>query len=74
MNDYSGMAAGFGIGAILIGIVVYVGLIALSLWIGYLIMRTAVKNGILLADAERARRGFGPGPGQAPQGYQPPSP
>lgn len=53
-NDYSGMAAGLGIGAIIFGLVIYLGTIALMLWIGYLLMRTAVKNGILRADAERA--------------------
>lgn len=54
-NDYAGMIAGLGIGFFLVGIILYVGTIALALWIGYLIMRTAVKNGILRADAERAR-------------------
>lgn len=58
-NDYSGMAAGLGIGAIIFGLVIYLGTIALMLWIGYLLMRTAVKNGILRADAERA--GLRPG-------------
>ncbi|GGD89712.1 hypothetical protein [Microbacterium murale] len=53
-NDYSGMAAGLGIGVIIFGLVIYLGTIALMLWIGYLLMRTAVKNGILRADAERA--------------------
>jgi len=55
-NDYSGLAAGLGIGAIIFGLVIYLGTLALILWIGYLIMRTAVKNGILRADAERAAR------------------
>lgn len=60
-NDYSGMAAGLGIGAIIFGLVIYLGTIALMLWIGYLVMRTAVKNGILRADAERAgQRAGGP--------------
>lgn len=54
MDDYSGLAAGLGVGAIIFGLVIYLGTIALTLWIGYLIMRTAVKNGILRADAERA--------------------
>lgn len=52
-NDYSGMA-GLGIGVVIFGIVLYLGTIALMLWVGYLLMRTAVKNGILRADAERA--------------------
>lgn len=51
MGDYSGVGVGVGVG---IG-VVYVVVVAFSLWIGYLIMRTAVKNGILLAAAETAR-------------------
>lgn len=59
-NDFSGLAAGLGIGALIFGLVIYLGVIALSLWIGYLIMRTAVKNGILRADAERAQRPGGP--------------
>lgn len=67
-NDYSGMAAGLGIGVIIFGLVIYLGTLALMLWIGYLLMRTAVKNGILRADAERA--------GQRPGGPYagPPSP
>ncbi|MDF2554554.1 MAG: hypothetical protein K0R60_449 [Microbacterium sp.] len=59
MNDYSGAAAGLGIGVVIIGLVIYLGTIALMLWVGYLIMRTAVKNGILRADAERAAQGYG---------------
>ena len=66
-NDYSGLAAGLGIGAIIFGLVIYLGTIALMLWIGYLLMRTAVKNGILRADAERAAR-HGGGPYGAPGG------
>lgn len=63
MDDYSGLAAGLGVGAIIFGLVIYLGTIALTLWIGYLIMRTAVKNGILRADAERAgQRPGGPYP------------
>ncbi|MGL3149318.1 hypothetical protein ACSS7Z_03045 [Microbacterium sp. A82] len=54
MDDYSGLAAGLGIGALIFALVIYLAVIALTLWIGYLIMRTAVKNGILRADAERA--------------------
>ena len=41
--------AGIGIGFFLIMIVIYLGILALALWINYLIMRTAVKNGMLLA-------------------------
>lgn len=57
-NDYSGWMAGAGIVGILVAIVLYLGTLALTLWIFYLIIRTAVKNGILKADEERARRGF----------------
>lgn len=70
-SDYSGAAAGLGFGVLLIGIIVYIGILALAIWIGYLIMRTAVKNGILRADEERARRGLGGGgtTPPAPSGY-----
>ncbi|WP_396642916.1 hypothetical protein [Microbacterium sp.] len=55
-NDYTGWAAGFGIVGFLIAIVLYLGMLALTLWVFYLIIRTAVKNGILKADEERRRR------------------
>lgn len=58
MNDEYGWAAGLGIGMFLLVAVIYLGILALSLWITYLIIRTAVKNGILKADEERARRGY----------------
>ncbi|WP_417562384.1 hypothetical protein [Microbacterium sp.] len=77
MSDYGSGAFGLGIGIFIVGVIVYLGVLALALWIGYLIMRTAVKNGILLADAQRGRgSGFGPYPPQPPQGYpgQPGSP
>lgn len=64
-NDYSGAAAGLGIGVLIIGFIVYIAILALAIWVSYLIMRTAVKNGILRADEERARRGI-PGGGMAP--------
>lgn len=72
MNDYAGVAAGLGIGAIIFGLVIYLGTIALMLWIGYLIMRTAVKNGILRADAERAAQRPGGIYGAPPQHPQNP--
>lgn len=56
-NDYSGLA-GVGIIGVLIAIVLYLGVLALTLWVSYLLMRTAVKNGILKADEERARRQY----------------
>ncbi|HCS60016.1 MAG TPA: hypothetical protein DIW46_01260 [Microbacterium sp.] len=68
MNDYSGLAAGLGIGAIILGLVIYLAVIALTLWIGYLIMRTAVKNGILRADEVRATQRPTSAYGAPPQG------
>jgi len=84
MNSYPGWA-GLGFGIFFLVLLVYLGILALALWIGYLIMRTAVKNGILLADAERMRGGRpgpygypGPQPPHNPQSppspQQPPSP
>ncbi|MDI6943970.1 MULTISPECIES: hypothetical protein [Microbacterium] len=71
-NDDYGWMAGLGVGMMILGLVIYLGILALMLWVGYLIMRTAVKNGILRADEERAARGLAPRPG-APyppqQGY-----
>ena len=43
---------------ILIGIALYLGVLALTLWVFYVIIRTAVKNGILKADEERIRRQY----------------
>lgn len=37
---------GAGLVGILIAIVVYLAVLALSLWIGYLIMKAAVRNGL----------------------------
>jgi hypothetical protein len=37
---------GAGLVGLIIGIVVYLGVLALSLWIGYLIMKAAVRNGL----------------------------
>lgn len=72
-DDY-GWAAGLGVGMLVFMVVVYLGILALSLWITYLIIRTAVKNGILKADEERARRGRPPA-AQPPAGYvNPPAP
>ena len=59
-NDYTGWAAGIGIVGFLIAIVLYLGMLALTLWVFYLIIRTAVKNGILKADEERRRRSYPP--------------
>lgn len=75
MSDYPGWIAGFGIGMFILSLIIYLGLVALMLWVGYLIIRTAVKNGILRADEERARRAgahhYPPAPGRYPP---PPTP
>jgi len=68
-SDYYGPMAGLGIGMVILGIILYLGILALMLWVFYLIVRTAVKNGILKADEERAARS---GRGAPPQGYRPP--
>lgn len=59
--------AGLSIG--IIGVFVYIAVVALSIWIGYLILRTAVKNGVIRAHDEMALRGMSP---VAP--YSPPQP
>lgn len=63
-----GAIAGLGIGFMIIAFLLYLGLIALMLWISYLIMRTAVKNGVKLAMQETGAQ-FAPRPyaGAAPQ-------
>lgn len=65
--DYSGAAAGFGIGFFIIAIVIYLAILALMVWVSYLIMRTAVKNGVKLAMQETGQQ-------FASQGYRPPMP
>ncbi len=57
-NDTTGLILGTGIIGIVIALVLYLGVLALTLWVFYLIIRTAVKNGILKADEERARRQY----------------
>jgi hypothetical protein len=47
-----GAIAGLGIGMVIVGLIIYLGIIALTIWIGYLIMRTAVKNGVIRAMQE----------------------
>jgi len=54
--DYSGAAAGFGIGFMILFFVIYLAILALMLWVGYLIMRTAVKNGVKLAMQETGQQ------------------
>lgn len=77
MNRY-GEFAGLGAGLIILMIVLYVGFIALMIWVGYLIQRTAVKNGMLRAMQESgmtfAPRPGPPYPGGGYPGGQPPHP
>jgi hypothetical protein len=54
----SGWIAGVGLIGFLIGIVIYLGILALTLWVFYLIIRTAVTNGILKADEARGQRRY----------------
>lgn len=77
-----GAVAGLGIGFMIIALVLYLGLIALMIWISYLIMRTAVKNGVILAmresGAQFAPQAYRPqtqgqAPGQAPTAWPPTS-
>lgn len=62
-----GAIAGLGIGFMIIGLVIYLALLALMIWIGYLITRTAVKNGVILALRETGQQ-------LPPRGYAPPAP
>lgn len=64
--DNSGLAA-LGIGFIILMIVIYLAILALALWVSYLIMRTAVKNGVLMAMQQSGQQ-------FPPQGYRPPAP
>lgn len=65
-----GAIAGLGIGFMIVALLFYLGLIGLMLWISYLLMRTAVKNGVILAlretGAQLPPRPYAPAP-HAPQ-------
>ena len=61
MDNY-GSYAGLGAGLIIMAVVLYVGTFALAIWVGYLIQRTAVKNGMLRAMQESGMT-FAPRPG-----------
>lgn len=67
MNPDYGAAAGIGVGFIIFGIVLYIAILALALWVSYLLMRTAVKNGMILAMRETGAQ-------FPPAGYRPPAP
>ena len=77
MDSY-GQYAGLGAGFVILMIVLYLGFIALMIWVGYLIQRTAVKNGMLRAMQESgmvfAPRPGPPYPGGGYPGGQPPHP
>lgn len=44
--DVSDLATSAGLIGLVIGLVVYLAILALMLWIGYLIIKTAVRNGL----------------------------
>lgn len=76
--DRYGDFTGLGVGIIILMMVLYLGTLALALWVGYVIQRTAVKNGMLRAMQESGMT-FAPRPGpQYPgsgrPGAQPPYP
>ncbi len=45
-NIDPGMLSSFSVAALIIGSLIYLATIALSLWIGYLIIKAAVRNGL----------------------------
>ncbi|WP_430645791.1 hypothetical protein [Agromyces sp. GXS1127] len=45
-NIDPGMLGGLSAAALIIGSLIYLAFIALSLWIGYLIIKAAVRNGL----------------------------
>ncbi|GAA1056584.1 hypothetical protein GCM10017608_22190 [Agromyces luteolus] len=45
-NIDPGMVGGLSVAALIIGSLIYLAIIALSLWIGYLIIKAAVRNGL----------------------------
>jgi hypothetical protein len=44
--NYNDLIASFGIIGLIVGIAVYLAVLALMLWIGYLIIKAAVRNGL----------------------------
>ena len=44
--DYNDLIAGFGLIGLIVGLVIYLAVLALMLWIGYLIIKAAVRNGL----------------------------
>ena len=68
--DFGGWA-GLSVGIGIIGVFVYIAVVALSIWIGYVVLRTAVKNGVIRAHDEMARRGMSPVTPPYPPSSQP---
>lgn len=56
MDEWVGVAGAAAFWMFFIGAFVSLAVTALVVWIGYLIIRTAVKNGTLLAHEELGRR------------------
>ena len=44
--NYSELLFGAGLVGLVIGLVIYLAVLALMLWIGYLIIKAAVRNGL----------------------------
>jgi hypothetical protein len=44
--NYNDLLFGAGLIGLIIGLVIYLALLALMLWIGYLIIKAAVRNGL----------------------------
>ncbi|MFC5791369.1 hypothetical protein EDM22_14570 [Agromyces tardus] len=44
--NYNDLIASFGIIGLIVGLAVYLAVLALMLWIGYLIIKAAVRNGL----------------------------
>ena len=44
--NYNDLLFGAGLIGLVIGLVIYLALLALMLWIGYLIIKAAVRNGL----------------------------
>jgi hypothetical protein len=44
--NYNDLIASFGIIGLIVGLAVYLAVLAVMLWIGYLIIKAAVRNGL----------------------------
>ena len=45
-TTYGDLIASFGLIGLIIGLAIYLAILALMLWIGYLIIKAAVRNGL----------------------------